>query len=90
MSYSGWGFLLALSVFLSWLFLFIYRHVYAAISQEAAISNLRSELAITKVQKIQYEGLAAKFSDKQSLQIIINFSSLQNPFKSTAITKEKK
>lgn len=66
----------------SWLFLFIYKHLYTVIIQEAAISSLRAELTITKVRKPQYEQLLKKFEEKKSPAAVINFQTLHNPFAS--------
>lgn len=86
-NYFIWGFVAGTFVVFSWLFLFIYNHLYAVIIQGAAISSLRAELTITKVRKPQYEQLIKKFEEKQSPLSTINFAALKNPFKAAAEAK---
>lgn len=81
-NYFIWGFIVGTLILFSWLFLFIYKHLYTIIIQEAAISSLRAELTITKVRKPQYEQLIKKFEEKKSPATIINFQALNNPFES--------
>lgn len=89
-NYLVWGFLVLTIVFFSWLFLFIYRHIYAAIVQEIAIANLKSQLVVTKVNKTKFDDLIKKFEAKQTPSVTINFGGLKNPFKSETAPETKK
>ncbi|MFC1612576.1 hypothetical protein ACFL29_01870 [Patescibacteria group bacterium] len=81
--YSIIALLIVILVVFSWLFLFIYKHLYFAIVQEVAIINLRSQLVITKVQKTEFNNLLQNFVEKQTPITTINFKALRNPFKSS-------
>lgn len=89
-NYLVWGFVISLAIFFSWLFLFVYKHLYSAVVQEMAIISLKSQLAITKVHRISFDELEKKFQAKQTPAISVNFDGLKNPFKSEAASQEKK
>lgn len=75
------------AIFFSWLFLFIYKHIYFVIAQETAIINLRSQLVITKVHKTRFNNIIKKFETKQKPLATVNFKILKNPFKSDMESK---
>ncbi|MBU1180119.1 hypothetical protein KJ885_04195 [Patescibacteria group bacterium] len=81
--YIFWVLILLALIFFSWLFLFIYKYLYFAIVQEAAIINLKSQLVITKVNKVQFDGIVKKYEEKQNPLTVINFKVLKNPFITT-------
>lgn len=83
-------FIILLAVFFSWLFLFVYKYLYTAVVQEMAIVNLKSQLIITKVHRVNFEELLKKSEAKQAPSVTINFEGLKNPFKSEAALPEKK
>ncbi|MFA5134060.1 MAG: hypothetical protein WC459_04625 [Patescibacteria group bacterium] len=81
-NYFIWTFLLLAAIFFSWIFLFVYRHLYAVIIQEAAIANLKSNLVISKVDRIKFDNIIKKFEQKKLPLSTISFDKLNNPFKS--------
>lgn len=89
-NYLVWGFLVLLAIFFSWLFLFVYKYLYTAVVQEIAIANLKSQLTITKVHRINFDDLIKKSETKQTPAVSINFGNLKNPFKSEAVIAPKK
>lgn len=89
-NYLIWGFIVLLLIFFSWLFLFVYKYLYTAVVQEIAIINLKSELTITKVHRVNFDELIKKSQAKQTPAVVINFAGLKNPFKSEAAAAEKK
>lgn len=80
-NYLVWGFVILLLIFFSWLFLFVYKYLYTAVVQEMAIINLKSQLAITKVRRVNFDELVKKSQTKQAPAVSINFENLKNPFK---------
>lgn len=89
-NYLVWGFLVLLTIFFSWLFLFVYKYLYTAVVQGIAIANLKSQLTITKVHRVNFDNLAKKSEAKQMPAVSINFGNLKNPFKSEAAPAVKK
>ena len=83
-TYFVWAFIILALVASSWLFLFIYRHIYFAIIQEVAIANLKSQLIITKVNKQEFDAVIKNLEIKQKPLSTINFKGLGNPFKTVA------
>ena len=88
-NYLLWGFAILLLFFFSWLFLFVYKYLYTAVVQEIAIINLKSELTITKVRRVNFDELIKKSQAKQTPAVSINFGDLKNPFKSETISSKK-
>ncbi len=88
-NYFVWGFLVSTAILFSWLFLFVYRNIYTVVTEQMAISNLKTELIIAKVHKTQFDNLVKKFEEKQMPSTIINFGGLSNPFKAEAETTIK-
>ena len=80
-SYFIWAFIIILLVIASWLFLFVYNHLYFALIQETAIANLKSELIITKVNKQEFDNLIKNSETKNAPLTTINFKGVKNPFK---------
>ncbi|MFH1193802.1 MAG: hypothetical protein V1661_02305 [bacterium] len=78
--YLLWAFLILACVFFSWIFLFVYRHLYAVTVQEAAIISLKSDLIVTKVDRPKFDAIVNAFEQKKTPLISINFEKLKNPF----------
>ncbi|PIR66709.1 MAG: hypothetical protein COU51_02410 [Parcubacteria group bacterium CG10_big_fil_rev_8_21_14_0_10_36_14] len=85
LNYVVWTFLVLVLIFFSWLFLFIYRHIYAVVVEETAIVNLKSQLVITKVHKTQFLETLKRLEEKQSPVILLDFSKIKNPFKTPKV-----
>lgn len=86
--YLIWGFLLFLAIFFSWIFLFVYKHLYMIILQESAIIDLKSNLVITKVSKSKFDDVVKNFEQKHMPLVNINFDKLENPFASNTENKK--
>ena len=82
----GWLALGISLIIFAYVFLFVYKHVYFAIVQDIAISNLRSELVISKVNKPQFDQLIQSFNSKKNPASMIDFSKISNPFASINIS----
>jgi hypothetical protein len=80
--YLLWIFLILACIFFSWIFLFVYRHLYAVTVQEAAIISLKSDLVVTKVDRPKFDAIAKAFEQKKNPLFSINFEKLKNPFES--------
>jgi hypothetical protein len=64
----------------SWLFLFVYNHLYSAMVQKTAIINLRSQFIIAKVDKQGFDNLIKEIEAKRKPISTINFKNVGNPF----------